>query len=54
MNVLGARFIWMELGWPILPKSATEVGRVVRRTEKNAANDAKYKVLQSTPSLLVL
>jgi hypothetical protein len=53
-NVLGARFIWMELGWPTPPKSATEVGRVVRRTKKNAANDAKYKVLQSTPSLLVL
>jgi hypothetical protein len=43
-NVLGARFIWTELSWPIPPKSAMEVGRVVRRTKKNASNDAKYKV----------
>jgi hypothetical protein len=50
-NDLGARFIWTELGWPTLPKSATEVGQVVRRTKKNAANDAKYKVHQSIPSL---
>ena len=43
-NVLGARFIWTELGRPTPPKSATEIGRVVRRTKKDAANDEKYKV----------
>jgi hypothetical protein len=43
-NVLGTRFMWTELGRPTPPKSATEVGRVVRRTKKNANNDAKYKV----------
>jgi hypothetical protein len=43
-NVLGARFMWTELGRPTPPKSATEVRHVVRRTKKNATNDAKYKV----------
>jgi hypothetical protein len=49
MNVLDARFMWMELGRPTPPKSVTEVGRVVRRTKKNATNDAKYKIRQNTP-----
>ena len=48
-NVLGTRFIWTEFGWPTPPKSATEIGRVVRRTKKNAANNAKYKVYKNYP-----
>jgi hypothetical protein len=48
-NVLGARFIWTELGRPIPPKSATEFGRVVHRTKKNAENDSKYKVKKYYP-----
>jgi hypothetical protein len=47
-NVLDTRFMWTELGHPTPPKSATEVGCVVRRTKKNATNDAKYKVRQNT------
>ena len=43
-NVLRARFIWTVLGRPTPPKSAMEVGRVVHRTKKNVANDAKYEV----------
>ena len=43
-NVLSARFIWTELTWPTPPKSTTELRRVICRTKKNAANDAKYKV----------
>ena len=43
-NVLGARFIWIELGWPKPLKSTMEIGRAVCRTKKDAANDAKYKV----------
>ena len=45
MNVLGARFIWMELGRPTPPKSATKLGQVVRKIRKNAENDTKYKVI---------
>ena len=52
-NVLGTRFIWTELGRPTPPKSATEIGRAVRRTKKDAANDAKYKVKKILPPLLV-
>jgi hypothetical protein len=44
-NVLGARFIWTELGRPTPPKSATKLGRVVRKTKKNAENDAKYATI---------
>jgi hypothetical protein len=43
-NVLGARFIWTELGRPKPPKSATQIGRVVKRTKNDAVNDRKYKV----------
>ena len=43
-NVLGARFIWTELGRPRPPKGATEVGKVIKRTRKDADNDMKYKV----------
>jgi hypothetical protein len=43
-NILGARFIWTELGQPTPPKSTTELGHVVRWTKKNAENDAKYKI----------
>ena len=50
-NVLGTRFIWTELGWPTPPKSTTEIGRVVQRTKKDAANNAKYKVNNITTSL---
>ena len=50
-NILGTRFIWTELGRPTPPKSATEIGRAVRRTKKNAANDAKYKVHNILPPL---
>ena len=46
-NVFGTRFIWTKLGWPTPPKSTTELGHVVRRTKKNAENDAKYKVTRS-------
>jgi hypothetical protein len=45
-NVLSVGFMWTELGRPTPPKSATKVGRVVRRTKKNATNNAKYKVLR--------
>ena len=48
-NVLGARFIWTELGRPRPPKGATEIGRVVKRTRKDAENDSKYKVHDSIP-----
>jgi hypothetical protein len=44
MNVLGARFMWTELGRPTPPKSATEIGRSARRTKKNYKNDKKYKI----------
>ena len=44
MNVLGARFIWIELGRPKPLKSATQIKRVVKRTKKDAENDKKYKV----------
>ena len=47
-NVLGARFIWTELGRPTLPKSATKIGRAIHRTKKDAKNDAKYKVNNNT------
>jgi hypothetical protein len=43
-NVSGVRFIWIELGCPMPPKSATEIGRSARRTKKNFENDKKYKV----------
>jgi hypothetical protein len=43
-NILGTRLIWTELGCLILPKLATKLGRVVRKTKKHAVNDAKYKV----------
>jgi hypothetical protein len=43
-NILGARFIWIELERAIPSKFATKVGRVVRRTKKNVENDARYKV----------
>jgi hypothetical protein len=44
MWVLVARFILTELGRPTPPKSAIELGCVVKKTKKNAENDAKYKV----------
>jgi hypothetical protein len=52
-NVLGARFIWTELGRPTPPKSATDIGRVVHRTKKNAENDTKYKVKKNTTPSIV-
>ena len=54
INVLGARFIWTELGQPIPPKSATESGRAVYRTKMNAINDAKYKVNKNNNPLYSL
>ena len=53
-NVFGTRFIWTELEWPTPPKSATEIGRVVRKTKKKAANDTKYKVYKNTTLLCSL
>ena len=47
-NVFGARFIWTKLSRPTLPKSVIGIGRAVRRTKKDAANDAKYKVNNNT------
>ena len=44
---LGTRFIWTELERPIPPESTTEIGKVVYRTKKNAANNAKYKVYKN-------
>ena len=43
-NVLGARFIYTKLGRPKPLRFATEIGRAVRRTKKDATNDAKYKI----------
>ena len=52
-NILGMRFIWIELGRPTPPKSATEIGRAIRRTKKNPANDAKYNVNINTTPFIV-
>ena len=48
-NILAARFIWIELGSPVPPKTATALGTVVRQGRKDLENDGKYKVI-SVPS----
>ena len=51
-NILAARFIWIELGSPVPPKTMTTLGTVVRQGRKDLKNDGKYKVnsLPSQPS----
>jgi hypothetical protein len=43
INVLGARFIWIELGHPTPSKSTTELGQSARMI-KNFKNGKKYKI----------
>jgi hypothetical protein len=47
-NILGAGFIWTELGRLTSLKSAIKLGRVLWRLNNNAKNDAKYKVRSVT------
>ena len=48
-NILAARFIWTELGFPVPPKIATALGTVVRQG-KDVENDSKYKVISVSSS----